>query len=85
MHWYGFDSPSGEAIFADTPKRCGPVKKTRLFGDDPLIPLTIPFALAGTGMVKRKMGFGAETSYTLNCWMHFLFVFAEHGGYLEKS
>lgn len=85
MHWCGFDSPSGASIFADIPKRCDPVKKARFCGADPVIPFTIPFALGGTGMVKRKMGLSAETSHTSNCWMHFLVTLAEHGGYLEKS
>jgi hypothetical protein len=61
-----FEATSGAGIFADTAKRCGPVKKVRFSGDDPVIPFTIPVALGGTGIVKRKMDLSAETSHTSN-------------------
>ena len=62
MHRYGSDSALAPGIFADTPKRCGPVKKACFFGADPVISFTGPLPFGGTGMEKRKTGLFAETS-----------------------
>lgn len=86
IHFSGSDGTNGGGALADTPMRCGPVKKDRFLGDVKVMPFTNPFAFGGAGIVKRKTSLaGSETSSTSNCWMHFVVTLGEQAGKFEKS
>lgn len=71
-------------VRALTPKRCGPGKNVRA-GLVAVIAGTNLFAPAGAGIEKSQIGVVPETSYTLNCLMHFKFTLREQAGIFVKS